>query len=85
MALPALTCHTHTPMRLFGMAPLTCAFRKIGAAEQYGPRRAPVCSTQTCLRAYTTIKQAKIPESPLNISLGTILTRVPRRLQAEES
>lgn len=67
------------------MAPLACAFRKIGAAEQHGPTRAPVCSTQTCLIAYTTIKQAKISESPLNISLGTILTRVPRGLQAEQS
>lgn len=53
MDLLALTCHTRGCLGWhLSLVPLRL--------EQHGPRRAPACSTQTCLIAYITIEQAKL-------------------------
>lgn len=56
MDLLALTCHTHS----WGCLGWQLSFMPLRRLEQHSPRRAPACSTQTCLIAYITIEQAKL-------------------------
>lgn len=56
MDLLALTCHTHS----WGCLGWQLSFMPLRRLEQHSPRRAPACSTQTCLIAYITIEQSKL-------------------------
>lgn len=49
-------CHTHSR----GCLGWQLSFMPLRRLEQHSPRRAPACSTRTCLIAYITIEQAKL-------------------------